>query len=64
MSIIKILARTTVLFACSAVQTIGVLAEGATKLTTKITEDLCALDDKLQKEPVKKQKKKTEAVPT
>lgn len=64
MSIIKLLARTIVLFVCSLIQVIAVLAEGVLKLSVKIGENLNALDNKLTKEPVKKEKKKTEEVPT
>ena len=64
MSIIKLLARTIVLFVCSLIQVIAVLAEGVLKLSVKTGECLNVLDNKLTKEPVKKEKKKTEEVPT
>ena len=64
MAIFKILARTAVLFVCSVIQMIGVLAEGLCKLLTKLGEYLVILDDKLTKTVNKKKDKKTEEVPT
>lgn len=64
MSILKLLARTIILFVCSILQMIGVLTEGVTKLSAKTGEYLSVLDDKLRKEPVKKHKAKTEVIPT
>lgn len=63
MSIIKLLARTIVLFVCSIIQVIAVLAEGVLKLSVKLGGYLVNLDNKLKKEPVKKEKKKTEEIP-
>lgn len=63
MSIIKLLARTIILFVCSIIQVIGVLTEGVMRLSAKSCELLNKLDDKLNKETVKKHKK-TEVVPT
>ena len=64
MSVIKILARTIILFVCSIIQMIGVIAEGISQLSAKTGEYLVYLDDKLKREPVKKEKTKTEEVPT
>ena len=64
MSIIKLLARTIVLFVCSIIQVIAVVAEGVLKVSVKLGGYLVCLDDKLKKEPVKKEKKKTEEIPT
>ena len=64
MSILKLLARTFILFVCSIVQVIGVLTEGVMRLSAKTCMYLNMLDNKLEKETVKKHKKKTEAVPT
>ena len=64
MSILKLLARTIILFVCSILQMIGVLTEGVSKLSAKTGEYLSVLDDKLKKESVKKHTTKTEALPT
>ena len=64
MSILKLLARTIILFVCSIVQVIGVLTEGIYKLSVKASCYLVGLDDKLQRERPKKHKTKTEEVPT
>ena len=64
MDILKILVRTFVLFVCSVVQAIGILAEGLYRLLTRLNEYLVALDDKLTRGPVKKKDKKTDVKPT
>ena len=64
MSILKLLARTIILFVCSILQMIGVLTEGVSKLSAKTGEYLSVLDDKLKMEAVKKSTTKTEALPT
>lgn len=64
MSILKLLARTIVLFVCSIIQVIGVLTEGIYKLSAKLICYLVGLDDKLQRAQPKKRKTKTEEVPT
>lgn len=47
MSIITILVRTGILFACSIIQVVGVVVEGISKLFGKLGEYLYALHDKL-----------------
>lgn len=63
MEILKILARTGILFVCSVIQLLGVLAEGACRLFSKLGEYLAKLDDKLSKR-VDKKAKETKEVPT
>lgn len=64
MAILKILARTGVLFVCSIIQVVGVIAEGAARLLGTLAEYLVILDDKLIRKVEKKKEKKTEEVPT
>jgi hypothetical protein len=61
MDILRILARTVILFICSVIQVIGVLVEGACGILLKTAEYLVILDDKLEERVVKKTEK-TEAV--
>lgn len=63
MAILKILARTGILFVCSIIMMLGVIVEGAYKLLAKLGEYLMVLDDKLIKR-VNKKEKKTKTVPT
>ena len=63
MDILKILARTGILFVCSIIQMLGVLAEGVCRLFSKLGEYLSILDDKLIKR-VDKKEKETKKVPT
>ena len=62
MDILKILARTFVLFVCGIIQVLGVLVEGVCRLLSKLGEYLVKLDDKLSKR-VKKAEKQSEEKP-
>lgn len=58
MSIVKILYNTLVLFACGAIQLIGVLIDGAIKLFTEINRLLEVLHGKLLEQLEKKRIRK------
>lgn len=63
MDILKTIARTGILLACSVMLMLGVLAEGVCRVFGKIGECLSTLDDKLEKRVIKKTEK-TSKVPT
>ena len=62
MSIIKLFARTIVLFVCSIIHAIGVVSEGIYRLSETTVKLLNKLDNKLTKERIKKDKPKTEEI--
>ena len=62
MSILKLLARTIVMFVCSVIRVIGVIAEGLLRISATSVNYLVKLDNKLEKKHVKRVKPKAKKI--